>query len=319
MARVDRDHGRQQLKSVVGRDVSVTERIASLACRKALGDVFDSPRPLPPGRTSSAWATRTEHGRWVVRIPIENSGRTSSYASEQLIGHLLREQGAPVAEWTLTTVDGVQCSVAPMLPGQPIAYGLDWPAEFAESLAIALGAIHALPASGFGPLENTTARLVGRSPTWRAGIVDRWHHAPIWPFDGSGLADHPVSGIAPELTPRIAVLANRVDDAASGFTGLVHSDLHCEHLLIDPHWRLGGVLDFGDAFVGSQAWDFALLGWHYGDTNAGMVATLSPNGPELHRRGRILAIAVGLYKLAKNPRDSAVLPRLKRILDEAEC
>lgn len=288
--------------------------LVSVSVEMVTGPGGATPRLLSSGRTSQAWVVDTPHGQWVARIPVENSGRTLSFESEALIAQHLVASGCPVAEWTVVTVDGVVCSVGKKLPGRPVDYEARWPVRFASSIASVLLELHRLPVVGFGPLENTNAELRGRSANLDDGIVDRWYHAAIWPFDQSGIDDHPARRISPELVDQVAERRDDIVGAAQGRTGLVHSDLHREHLLVDEGWRLGGLLDFGDAFIGCTAWDFALLLWYYGNTNAQLVADNYPGGNELVARGGTLAIAVGLYKIAKNPRDADAVQRLVRVL-----
>lgn len=146
------------------------------------------------------------------------------------------------------------------------------------------------------------------------GVQRRWSWAQCWPFDGSDLTEHPVSHLAPHLLPPLAGLVDEVWEAIEGPVGVVHSDLHREHLLTESDGQLGGVLDFGDAFIGSVAWDFAQLRWYYGTETMNSVARWHPHVPELGRRSQTLAVALGLYKLAKSPHDPRVLPRLDRVL-----
>jgi aminoglycoside phosphotransferase (APT) family kinase protein len=294
---------------------SVHSELVSVAVEMVIGPGGATPRLLSSGRTSQAWVVDTPHGQWVARVPVENSGRTLSFESEALIAQHLVASGCPVAEWTVVTVDGAVCSVGRLLPGRPVDYEARWPVHFASSIASVLHELHRLPVVGFGPLENTNAELRGRSANLNDGIVDRWYHAAIWPFDQSGIDDHPARRISPALVDQVAEHRDAIVGAAQGCTGLVHSDLHREHLLVDEDWRLGGLLDFGDAFIGCTAWDFALLLWYYGNTNAQLVADNYPGGNDLVDRGATLAIAVGLYKIAKNPRDTNAVPRLARILE----
>lgn len=114
--------------------------------------------------------------------------------------------------------------------------------------------------------------------------------------------------------PTIIEHREQLLDIAVDNAGLVHSDLHREHLLAGASGNLTGVLDFGDAFVGSIAWDFALLHWYYGARASEAVAERHPNGSTLTQSGRILAIAVGVYKLAKSQTDPTVPRRLRRVL-----
>jgi aminoglycoside phosphotransferase (APT) family kinase protein len=269
---------------------------------------------LAAGNSSQAWLATLDDERWVIRIPIPNSGRSMSYRSEASIGSQLAAVGHPVSDWTTVEVDHELCCFGPRLAGGPISYGEDWTEQFAAELGSLLHDLHHLPASGFGPLEDTEGEPRGCSSTAAAGIVARWFHAPIWPFDDTQFSDHPLTTIAPELAERIRPFRADIVDAAAGPHGIVHSDLHRHHLLVEDG-HLSGVLDFGDAFVGSTAWDFALLHWYYGEDNTRKVAAAYPSGVDEFDRGRLLAAAVGCYKLARSPDDRAVLARLRAVVD----
>ena len=117
---------------------------------------------------------------------------------------------------------------------------------------------------------------------------------------------------APDLLPDIAMLERRIREAAQGSAALVHSDLHREHLLRGDGGTLAGLLDFGDAFVGCAAWDFALLHWYYSAPDVGLVAGAYPGGAQLSDSGRLLAVAVGLYKFAKDPTQGDLAARIRR-------
>jgi hypothetical protein len=239
--------------------------------------------------------------RYVDRLAVSSSWSTESTRAV-LKGAAIR------------TDDHELCSIGPRLPGRPISYGDSWTDPFPAELASLLHDLHHLPARGFGPLEDADDEPRGRSSTAVAGIVDRWCRASIWPFDQTPFDAHPLTSIAPELAERIAPLEANIFAAAASPYGVVHSDLHRQHLLIEDG-QLSGVLDFGDAFVGSTAWDFALLHWYYGQDNTKKVAKAYPSGIDLFERGRLLALAVGCYKLATNPDDPTVLARLQTVLD----
>lgn len=255
---------------------------------------------------------------YVVRLPIKNSGRRNSYRSEQLIGSYLCQRGHPVATWTVVAVDDLECSVGQMLPGAPISYDTPWTAGFAKSLAMTLSDLHAMPASGFGPLADRSDKAEGTSSNRLAGLVDRWFHARVWPFDDKPLDTHSIMERAPALGSRVAPMISDIIAAERGRIGVVHSDLHRDHLLVDSAGSLRGVLDFGDAFIGAVAWDFAMVNWYYGSQNAGLLATYYPDSLDELHRGQLLSVAVGLYKAAKNPDDQAVLSRLERCVSLAE-
>lgn len=282
--------------------LTIAEARARLAATRLLGKV-DEVAPLAPGRSSQAWMVSHGGGRHAVRMPIRESGRVVSFRSEALIGALLADAGHPVSEWRTVTADDIECSIGPLLDGEPVEEGSPWTPAFAAGLADLLADLHRLPATGFGPLDDDAARLSGRSASVTAGIVDRWSRAAVWPFDDTPLATHPLSRLAPDLAELAAAMEQRIRDAAGEPYGVVHSDLHRQHLL-HADGDLAGVLDFGDAFVGSTAWDFALLHWYHGAANTRLVADRYGEGHDLFDRGRTLAVAVGSYKLAKSPNDA---------------
>ncbi len=268
------------------------------------------------GRSSQAWRGTRSDTDSVIRVPIPNSGRLMSYRSEALITRLLTDAGHRVSPWDLVPVDDIECSIGPFLPGTPVEDDRTWPKPFVAGVAAILRELHQLPATGWGPLQNRADRLHGTSLSATAGIVERWFHAPIWPFDHSTLDTHPLATLDPELLPTLAELGNAIIDAASEPYGVLHSDLHRQHLLRDGD-QLAGVLDFGDAFVGSTAWDFALLHWYHGPRNTRHVADAYRADNDLTTRGALLAVAVGCYKIAKTPGDATHRTRLRSLLDSA--
>lgn len=271
-----------------------------------------SVRLISAGRSSQAWLAELPTGEYVVRVPIPESGRLMSYRSEALVTSLLRDAGHPVCDWRIVFADGVECSVGRLLPGSRVRPDQAWPMPFTDSVASLLRCLHDLPAGGWGPLQNRSDRLAGLSHSPRSGVIDRWFHAHIWPFDRSTLDTHPLALLEPDLLPDLARLEADVATAACGPYGVVHSDLHPEHLLIAGD-QLAGVLDFGDAFVGSTAWDFALLRWYYGDANANRVANAYGANDDLVVRSSLLALAVGCYKVAKSPSE-ATRSRLRELV-----
>ncbi len=293
----------------------MTEVLASACVERVTGQSVDVLEPLTSGQSSRAWRARVGEQRWVVRVPIPGSDRRITYRAEAEIGELLASLGHPVADWTLVSGDRTRCSVAPEIVGAPVGYDAVWSSDFARALGALLGDLHALPADRYGPLADRRGRLRGLSDDPIQGVTDRWCHAPIWPFDGSSIADHAIGDLAPDLAAAVGESAGHIIDAASGPVGAVHSDLHREHLLVADDGSLAGVLDFGDAVIGSTAWDFALLCWYSGRANATLVARHAPDGADTLDRGVRLSIAVGLYKVAKNPGDPAVIVRLRRLLE----
>ena len=292
--------------------------IAGTRARLALGADPNGDADLElyaSGRSSQAWtATRGETDS-VVRVPIPNSGRLSSYRSEALITRQLTDAGHRVCTWDLVPVDDIECPIGPFLPGTPVEDDGTWPETFVDSFAAALRDLHQLPATGWGPLENRADRLHGTLPSATAGIVERWFHASIWPFDRSTLDTHPLATLDPNLVPSIAELETAIIDAATEPFGVLHSDLHRQHLLRDGD-QLTGLLDFGDAFIGSTAWDFALLHWYYGPRNTQQIALAYSADNDLATRGALLAVTVGCYKIAKSPNDGTLRTRLRSLLGD---
>lgn len=280
---------------------------------RVAGHQVDVVWELPAGRSSSAWIAKAGEERWVVRMPARDSDRRITYRAEAAIGRYLTSLGHPVADWTVVEHRGTTCSVARALPGVPATYGQVWSDDFGRQLADVLAGLHRMPARGFGPLVDGEQQLVhGMSKDRVEGVCDRWCRARVWPFDDPSLDDHPITDQAPDIAHAATMLATDIATAGTGATGVVHSDLHREHLLVGNDGSLTGVLDFGDAFIGSIAWDFALLNWYYGRANAAAVARHHPAGPDALDHGAFLSIAVGLYKVAKNPNDPDLIPRLRR-------
>lgn len=292
--------------------------MATECVERVAGRRVDVVRGLPAGRSSSAWVAQAGEERWVVRIPVHDSGRRITYRAEAAIGRYLASLGHPVADWTIIDHNGTLCSVARQLLGVAVSYDQDWSDDFGRQLAGVLADLHEMPAEGFGPLVDDEQQMVcGISEDRVHGVTDRWFHARVWPFDGSSLDDHPIAEQEPDIAHAATTLARDIAAADTGRTGVVHSDLHREHLLVGNDGSLAAVLDFGDAFIGSIAWDFALLNWYCGNGNASIVARHHPAGSDAVEQGVALSIAVGLYKMAKNPNDPAVLPRLRRCLESA--
>jgi aminoglycoside phosphotransferase (APT) family kinase protein len=285
-------------------------RAVGRAVATAVGEAPDAVHLLARGNTSTAWRARVRSTWWVVRGPTE-AGASTSYRTEATIGQALAARGHPVATWRVVGVDGVECCVGPMLPGGPVDPMRPWSEAFVTSLAAALRDLHRLPSDGWGRLDDVEAALRGRSDDPVEGIVHRWHRAAIWPFDDTVLATHPALHDSPDVLDRVRRASDAIVEAAGTGRAVLHSDLHRQHLLQAPDGTLAGLLDFGDAFVGSPAWDFALLHHHYGPTIAERVLAAYPGAPDLSRHARLLAVAVGLYQVAKHPDRPAARDRLR--------
>jgi aminoglycoside phosphotransferase (APT) family kinase protein len=78
----------------------------------------------------------------------------------------------------------------------------------------------------------------------------------------------------------------------SGQPCLIHSDLACEHILVEPPRALLGVIDWGDVAIGDPAVDFAAA-YHLGGLpalRAAMIAAGCPGDEALSSRARFHAV-----------------------------
>ncbi len=296
----------------------VSQWLATEAGRRLGADQTVGVEMVAAGMSSTAWRIRLPQGPWIVRTPNAPSGRRPSARSDVLLGALLPAE-LPVARWELVEIEGIECSAGPVVPGDRIDAG-PWGAGLAGSIAEVLGATHGLArdASGWGPIQNRDDKIVGISTSLVDGVADRWFLAAMWPFDGSSLGSHPLLDVAAELVERLGALEATLVHAAAGPRCLVHSDLHAQHLLV-ASGILTGVLDFGDAFVGSAAWDIALLRHYYGAANADRVARRLDDGAEVIEASVVLHVAVCAYKLAKQPDRSGVAERLQAALTDLDA
>ena len=93
---------------------------------------------------------------------------------------------------------------------------------------------------------------------------------------------------APQLADRVEAFYYAYRHDSPEHLAIVHGDLVCEHLLINPAGSLVGIIDFGDVALGDPAQD--LLGfWSYGaDAVARVVDGYDPRrrDPDLLRRSR---------------------------------
>ncbi|MDH3707019.1 MAG: aminoglycoside phosphotransferase family protein [Acidimicrobiia bacterium] len=253
---------------------------------------------LAEGMSSSAWVGTVDGRQLVVRVPKGDGLRpTPRYDDEaRLLGRLARD-GAAVAPCRVVEVDGVRCSVADRVRGTPVKPH-EWTDAFVDEVATTLGVVHSLPPDAAPPVS----------------AAERFHLARLWPLDGSRLADHPVAARWPERVDRLTALEPDIRRACDEPTTVVHTDLHWEHLLRSPTGRLAALLDFGDAFAGPAAWDFACLRYYHGDEIAARVAEHHPDGAVALAASRLVGIAFGLYKLDKTPERADIALRVERLL-----
>lgn len=262
------------------------------------------------GATSSAWFASTPPANLVVRILPHSVNRPTTYLSEFLILQALQAQGCLVPDPVLNYRSSVAqladipepWSVTTKLDGEPIT-AARWNNAVAREVGQTLAVLHQLPVDRYGRLDEQASEIYGLQKTEQDGIVARWCWAPLWPFDRSDLKEHPLCDLEPDLCRQI----NRLQDAilalpetAAGV--LVHSDLHAEHIF-HRDGRLAGLIDFGAAFIGHPAWDFAVLGFYHGWAITDQILDGYTSRVDLRNsltaQARLLAISLGLYKMAR--------------------
>jgi aminoglycoside phosphotransferase (APT) family kinase protein len=281
--------------------------------------------PLGQGATSAAWQVTSGPEAFILRFMPVGTNRPVTYQSEFTILRMLRKQGCPVPEPILSSVEmhaplaGVPepWAITRTVPGEAIRKN-PLPSGVAQGLGRFLATVHDLPVTGFGRLVERADSLVGQQQEQRAGICARWCWADLWPFDGSDLRQHPFAQVKPEIQSSLdaleqAIIASLADEP----TVLLHSDLHGEHLFaLDG--ALTGVIDFGAAFIGVPAWEFAVIAFYHGWPT--VQATLSAYGNcfeqrKFWQRIQLLAVVVGLYKLSRAVRAQAAGDKVARIVE----
>lgn len=258
----------------------------------------DEVAPLAAGMSSQAWVATIGGDEFVVRTPTPYDARADpDYRAEQRLNHALRSAGVPATRLDVVEVNGIACSIAPRIVGTPIQPD-QWTNEFVGDVAAALAATHSVPVGGHD----------------LPGAAHRFHLARVWPLDDTSLGDHPVAVVLPGTLDWVRSQTESIVSEASRLSCIVHTDLHWDHLLRSPAGRLAGLLDFGDAFAGPPAWDFACLRYYHGEEVGRRVAAHYPNGSTVLRRSMTLGIAFALYKLDKTPDRADVIERVARLI-----
>lgn len=222
-----------------------------------------SARFLASGATCVAYTD----GRRVVRLAALHSREAARLNVDAAIRTALRAEGVPtpgVLELGILP-SGRTFTVDTLASGDGNGPS---PAGWAD-LGRALGALHALPHSGYGLLENREDRFQGLATTSEDGLRTRLPDA--WPFGPTPLAAQPLIRAAPDLAAPLAELEQELRGVAWGTTAVCHTDLHGEQF----RWhsgRLAALLDFGDAASGPPAWDVASLASFHGWPAAAAVA-----------------------------------------------
>jgi aminoglycoside phosphotransferase (APT) family kinase protein len=300
-------------------DLQKVQAIAHVA-----GIAPDKMTPLSQGATSCAWRVDSAEGVFIVRFMPEGVQRPVTYQSEFMILRLLLERGCPVPRPVVNSIEANPS--APGLPGAWAVTRLVTGAALKQdpivrNVALVLGrmlaVVHALPVQGYGRLVETPYSLAGQQTEALAGVLARWCFAPLWPFDGSDLRLHAIARLQPQLLAAIQAHEDTIVGVLHETPAvLTHSDLHGEHLFHN-NGTLSGVIDFGAAFIGHPAWEFAVLAYYHGWP--AVRAALSGYTDRRNRARswpsiRVLALVIGLYKLSKAVKAQAPVAKTNRIL-----
>ena len=301
-------------------------RIARLV-RDVTGAEPRGARPLGAGVSTIAWRVETDGEPVVVLVQKPDAARSAGTAE---IGDFPPRYGAQCAifdglsdldarvpraiawsgddeyegstRFTLTSdLPWAMVTEARGAPGAVEALTDDGARDLGELLA----RLHALPCEGFGLTVDRRDRLKGGAPDMASGLLERW--PGLWPFDGTSLIAHPVARLAPRLiepTSRFRESLLRFGELRRGV--VAHSDLYPEHLFLEDG-RLGTLIDFGDAFIGPAAADFASFASHYAVTDGWERVERALEGYAASKvlretrlaEAQLFAVALGLYRIRK--------------------
>jgi Ser/Thr protein kinase RdoA (MazF antagonist) len=239
------------------------------AARSALAALGIGRVPIEPlglGFASHAWLVRSGDPPCVLRIAADGLGESRSgeatYETEHALMERLRAIGAAVpapigGDWQVGGWRGPSFSLTTSVPGAPLRP--EWRARAVPSLVTFIRALHGTLLPGFGPLAIVDGELRGVNDDLETGLRT-WAERPLWPLGDGRLAEHPALADRPALAARLEALAGRVREALlRGPAVTLHSDLHEENTLDADGFV--SVIDFGEAFVGPAAWEFASLAY----------------------------------------------------------
>ena len=282
--------------------------------------------PLGRGATSAAWYVTDGTDEVIVRLIPPGTNRPTTYQSEFTILRLLEDRGCPVPQPILNSAECVgqlqdipePWAVTRVIKGQAIKKGR-LPIQTARDLGELLAIVHTLPTEQYGRLGEQKDLLCGLQADPLSGIQARWCWAEIWPFDHLSLAEHCVAQLAPHLISELELVApsilKMIEDES---VVLTHSDLHGEHIFTQNE-RLTGIIDFGVAFIGTPAWDFAVVAFYHGwdvlrEVLIGYSSLKEKREYHLAQTFKI-TLVVSLYKLSKAFESNAPQHKIQRIVE----
>ena len=270
--------------------------------RSILAAIWQDPRSVAleaigDGFASDAWLVRPRDGEAaVLRVANDRGLVDDTYEMEHALMGRLHARGAAVpapivGSWAVDGWAGPAFSLTTRAPGVPMR-----PETVPRSVPAIQGflaVLHDVPAAGgYGPLVvGQDGELRGRCDDLVEGLVT-WADRPLWPLDGSRLADHPAIGEHPALVKRMEARTDEVRTALrAASVGILHSDLHEENILDDDgHLTF---IDFGEALVGPLAWDIAAVGFFIDWSIADAVAE---DDPELLAQAARIGLCFGAYR-----------------------
>lgn len=249
---------------------------------------------LAVGASSQAFRA----GRVVIRIAA--SPQTDSrFQADAQIRARLHAAGHPVALplGVGRLPDGHRYSLDENAEGAPAA---DLNAAECFAVGRVLSALHALPCSGYGLLQDRPDALVGCADTPTDGFRTRLQDA--WPFGESPLSAHPLTRDLPQTWRRLEALRPELLALTSAPVVVCHTDLHAEQLLWTPtpngSRQLSALLDFGDAACGPASWDVASFAYFHGWQRAEWLQTAlnlsSPAG-----QAELIAVLLAFHRAAR--------------------
>jgi Ser/Thr protein kinase RdoA (MazF antagonist) len=216
---------------------------------------------LASGATVSVWRVATTRGVFALRVTRADTREGVRMIADATLRSRLHGLGARVArslevgEW-----QGLEFALDEFVLGE---HPENLEREVCVQLGETLAKLHALPCSGFGLLENRGDVLRGVERDPRAGVLSRLER----PFPLVPLEENAVVRSTPEFLAQLRALESELLEVvhATPFT-VNHSDLHGGQLLVYDA-KLTALLDFGDACVGSSAWDIASFAFFHGWDN----------------------------------------------------
>lgn len=293
----------------------------------AIGQAPDELRIAGQGQTSVGWYVEARGGPYCVLVEIPADARHERYRDEPTkyqARHAIYEaltaaeakSPRPIA--TARTIDGPDPAdgrwdwmVTEWSAGDPLPDTI--PDGAATDLGYFLAALHALPAEGYGRVEDRPDVVRGVESEHHSGLLSRWW-PELWPFDGRPLLSHPIIRAAPALVATIATLRDGLMRYQQPRTqhALSHGDLNNSHLLVRDG-RLSAVIDFGDAAIVPPAFDiasFALtFGWQSTEALLEGYATNTVSRDIRRAEAQQLAVALALQQIEKH---------IVRVPDEAQ-